>query len=407
MKRIMKSILLVMALAFVSVAGLSVSAKAAAITGLKQTGASTSSFEVTCATDLNTSYYALEVSTDQVNWTVKDKSTDGSFYVGDLAAGSTYYVRATGFADYYLKQPVATVSEVIDVVTVPNATGAKLTQTGATTSSMTYTISGVSGANMYALGSNYSFAKSTIMAKGNSSTLTASKLLPGTSYNVYAYAGRRSSVGYEAWPSYDLAADYSGNTLPGKISKANFGVTTGFTNIDTYYWGVYTGACDGVVYRFQNKKGKTIRTVVGESGQSSNGTISNRITNIGGTFYKVSVAPYVTCGTKRVYGEWSPVKCFAVTSNVKWVRKVSQKKMKLSWKKVSGAVKYQISISTSQNSGYKKVTTTKKRTAIVKKCGKKRLKKGKKYYIRIIPMIKSGKKYKKADLYYTGYTTFY
>ena len=70
------------------------------------------------------------------------------------------------------------------------------------------------------------------------------------------------------------------------------------------------------------------------------------------------------------------------------------KKLTVKWSKVTGAKSYTVSISTKQSKGFKKVKTVKasKRKVVIKKYGKKKLKKGKIYWIRIVPNVKSGKK---------------
>lgn len=57
-------------------------------------------------------------------------------------------------------------------------------------------------------------------------------------------------------------------------------------------------------------------------------------------------------------------------------------------------------ISTSKESGFKTVKSTKAKTTAltIKKCGKSKIKKHKTYYIRILASTKSGKKTYKSDL---------
>ena len=59
--------------------------------------------------------------------------------------------------------------------------------------------------------------------------------------------------------------------------------------------------------------------------------------------------------------------------------KAGKKKVSVSWKKVTGAKKYEVYRSAKKKSGYKKVSTVKTN----KLTDKKKLKKGKKYYFRV------------------------
>ncbi len=77
--------------------------------------------------------------------------------------------------------------------------------------------------------------------------------------------------------------------------------------------------------------------------------------------------------------------------------KASGKKVVCSWKKLGGVSGYELYYSTKKNSGYKKVTVTKKLTAT-----KNNLTKGKRYYFRVRAYKKVGKKY-----YYGAWSTKY
>lgn len=66
----------------------------------------------------------------------------------------------------------------------------------------------------------------------------------------------------------------------------------------------------------------------------------------------------------------------------------------MKWKKVSGACGYQVYVSTKSNGGFKKVRSlsSKKSSYTITKCGKKKLKKGKTYYVQLRYQTKVGKK---------------
>ena len=80
--------------------------------------------------------------------------------------------------------------------------------------------------------------------------------------------------------------------------------------------------------------------------------------------------------------------------------------IQLNWKKVKGASNYTVYISDKQNSGYKKVGTynSKKTSATIRKFGKKALKSGKTYYVRIdasknVKVNKKSKTFKNTQYY--------
>ncbi len=379
----------------------------AAITELKQTDAGTSSITVSCSTDLLTKYYVLYVSADQQNWVEKDYSTNpNALDANGLAAGSTYYVYVRGAADYdwvddydnkiweWTTEP----SPVMEVVTVPNGSSAKLVQTGATKNSVTMELTSVTGANYYVLGSASSYSTAQIYNASTTPTMTASGLRENASYYMYGFACRKAATtGFIAHPNFASSSDYGAKTLSGKINTKNFGLSSIFSNIDVYYFNIASGiVSDGYQYQFQTMKGKVKKDIVQTS-------TSVRLESfINGTFYKYRVRSYVDCGAGKVFSEWSDFRYIGMSKKVSGVSKVRGKKrtIRCSWKKVSGASQYVVYISKSQDGGYKKVKTlsAKKNSIVINKIGKKKLKKNVKYYVRIVTKAKVGKKYKTSDV---------
>ena len=124
-------------------------------------------------------------------------------------------------------------------------------------------------------------------------------------------------------------------------------------------------------------------------------------------FYQIKVRGYVNLSNnKKAYGEWSDVLYFAKDPSYKLSVKTSKKKIQLNWKKVKGASNYTVYISDKQNSGYKKVGTynSKKTSATIRKFGKKALRSGKTYYVRIdasknVKVNKKSKTFKNTQYY--------
>lgn len=390
MKKI-KRLLVVAAMALVLGAA-SKAQSQAAVTGVKQVDDSTSSVTVKCDAVLQANYYYLEMSTDKVNWVYMDVSSNpNSLYTSGLTAGRTYYARV-GICDdweYVNSVQIPTnpreVSAVTDIVTAPSGSP-KVTQTKATTKSFSVVINGMTGANYYCV--NYN---NLTLAQGASNTLTtAGTLLPGTGYWIRAYAGRRSSSGYIAYGSYDYEQM---KTLANAVPKGSFGIRNAWLNIDIFDFSVAAGNVnvDGWQWQLTNAKGnKVLRTGAGSSFSTS---------GLKGTFYKYRVRSYVECGTGKNYSAWSAFKTVAVPKSVSV--KGSKKALRVSIGKVSGSTKLAVYVSTKEKSGFKKVKTVsaKKRSLTIKKIGKKKLKKGKTYYIKVVPMAKVGKKTIKAETY--------
>lgn len=173
---------------------------------------------------------------------------------------------------------------------------------------------------------------------------------------------------------------------------------------------------DSVCYGFEavcyNRKGKPVQTV-DESYYRSASFSKTNSQNI----YSVKVRAYtwINGGTEKIYGDYSKT-LYAVPQPKITSKKSDLKRnsVNLKWKKVTGATKYDIYVSRSEKSGYKKVATVKsnkKSYKITKFKGKTLNIHNKTHYIKIVTHAKFGKKTVKSSskpqLSVYTYTTYY
>lgn len=382
-------------------AGMLVFSKAdskAAVTGVTQTDGDNSSIGLQWNADLGAESYAIQFSQDGSTWVTVETTSSASDTVYSLTAGSTYYARVGSFSTYSWKidktntpTPASGWSEPVEVVTAPNADGMTLIQTGAATNSITMKSSDVVGANLYQL-----YTGDFQIGESTTSTIKSSVALnTGTSYDVKCYPCRKAeTTGFIAKSGY--ASKWGVKTLTNKVASSNFGFTNIWYNLNDYKIGIYAdsavGAYDGVQVQLQTPAGKNKRTC-------SNDGNTVEIRNFNGTFYRYRIRTYVSCGNnKKAYSAWSSYRYAGLSSKIS--AKANKKSVKLSWSKVKNASGYKVMISTSKESGFKTVKSTKAKTTAltIKKCGKSKIKKHKTYYIRILASTKSGKKTYKSDL---------
>lgn len=361
------------------------------VTGLKQTDSSNSSIKVSWDAQIyQYCRYEVYLSRDKVQWRVQtseDGTSSPEYTISGLSAGKTYYVRVLAFTyDNPDRKNATQYSDVLEVVTAPEYK-TTITQIGATATGMTLKWNAVSGANGYAVyiaanGSSSSKYLDTV----KTNTVTITNLKPGQTYSVQVYPVRTSSANYVASASYGYSSKYGLKTLPSKVKNLDI----------TYYWSsikevkaVWGDAnADGYqvqVYTYNGKKPIKTYSTTSECAFMKNITQK--------TFYKFRVRGYVTIGTDKKYGTWSdymefsqPVKCTAKTGQIK------SKVISMSWTKMKGAKNYTVYMSTSLNSGYKKIATTKSTKLKVSKFKKKALKWNKNYYFYVVANRKSGKK---------------
>ena len=365
------------------------------VSSIRQTGADRTSVTVEANSVLGASGYCLQLSEDNVNWTTMQKTTSTTIRASSLSSGHSYYARVCLY-DANKAEILGSESPAIEVVTAPSATGSgtvKAVQQSATQTGFSAAITGVSGANWCRITYN-----NQVIGEGSpSNTAINSTLNAGTRYWCDVIACRRSSTGFVATGAYDYI--YL-KTLSPAINSSNFGASyvspvSNSASFSASNSGHYT---DGFDWQFATPKGKVKRTQSVTTSYSTTCTIN--VSNfIKGGFYKYRVRTFVNCGTNRVYSDWSPYRTIACPKKIsaKLIKKT--RAVKVSWSKDNYASKYDILISTKENSGFKKVKTVKSRSITISKCGKKKLKKNTKYYVRIIPKAKIGKKLTKAEVY--------
>lgn len=374
-----------------------VDANAAPVT-VQQTKAGDTSFDISWSSVQGATNYCYVVSTDSsfsnVIYSSESKNTSenvGSISAG-LIAGSTYYVSVgyTTSKEYYnipdvktyddLKKYYTEPSAPLEVVTAPaEPTAVKFVGADDTTATLAY--DACAGATGYDIEYNNGIVGTT------TDTTYRLPVIDGAGTLVRVYPYRTSSTGFKAIGSYKACFDFS--KLTTTISKDNFGIVDALTNINVFYFAA-VGYGSGVDLEAVPVNGKgNAFTITGSLNSKYSLRSDNQVTK--GTMYKYRVRAYVTTtDNQKVYGNWSDYRYFINTKDSKYVS--SGKKIKLKWGKLKGVTKVKVQIATSENGSYKtcKVLSSKKRAYNITKCGKKPLKRGKKYWVKITYQTKGG-----------------
>lgn len=329
----------------------------------------------------------------------KNETTEHAFY--GLNSGKTYYVQigthASGW-DYTNGCAPADVvwSDAVEVVTRPNSVeGKNITVEGATETSITVSWKAVEGATSYRAlaynkrgGEDESNAVS-VISNGTSAEITG--LQKNVKYMVKVLPQKtNSSNTYTTKEPYDYGLE-DVPTLPTKITGVNcerfdMSVKKG---VARFAWDENPAAVgyQYEIYKYNGNKVLTKGYVNGLYQTVTNSKLKTR------QVYKIRVRGYINKSNgEKVYGAWSDYEyfCRMAGSDVS-LKKSGSNKLKTSWKKVTGATGYTIYLGTSSgtaNVKYKKVGTTKKNSYTIKT----KIKKGKYYYVRVIPNYKKGKK---------------
>lgn len=384
MKKSVKMLLAVCAFAFTVLLVSGTESKAAVNLGLKQTDAGSNSVDLQWNAYLGAGCYHIQLSTDGNTWTDMEHSSYPTDTVYKLSAGAAYYARVVVYSgSHYSGETPITVSETAVVATKPSEVQ-NLTQTGATTNSVSMSWSPVAGANGYIIYAyvNYNWVQ---VATSTSTSATISGL-PASSKVGYCVAATRGVTGGTVLG--DKSDSVYMRTVPAQVSRIAMSAYWQYLNDAQFEWTNMNNA-DGYQYEVTSNSGKK---------KYFSGTTTSSYVDVKpfpkGVFVKARVRAYITIGNQRVYGAWSPYTYTASNKKVTAKRYSNGKKISLKWKKISGAAGYQVYISTKSNSGFKKVKSlsSKKTKYTITKYGKKKLKKGKIYYVQLRYQTKVGKK---------------
>lgn len=184
------------------------------------------------------------------------------------------------------------------------------------------------------------------------------------------------------------------------IKRAEFSICLGSTALNsatsyskiTLKWNRVPGAGGYEVQRSTRASSgfKPVKKIT--SGQTL--SYADSSTKFNSTYY-YKIRPYCTVNSQTVYGEWSSVKKQTkqvAAPRITRVKEVSGR-MRIAWKKVSGASGYALYRSTSENGKYKKIATLTKSSKV--SYTDKKISKGKVYYykVRAYRKVKSKKYY--------------
>ena len=310
-------------------------------------------------------------------------TVDQSFIHSELTAGVTYYYKLRSFKTV---SGVINYSSFTDVeaLTLPPLVPAGLSVEKTDYSSLKINWKHVNNADGYEVycvaSSNGSYR---IVKDTTDNTYTHQNLTIG---NTYYYKIRSyKKVGEERYYSDFSTVNSQTLTIPKPINvKAS---SAGATAIKLS-WNKVSKVSGYAIFRSNTKNGKykEIKTVNAKKTSYSNKNLTK------GKTYYFKVKAYLLVNGSKIYSDSSDAAKYKATlsgpSGIE-AKRVNSSSIKISWKKVVGATKYEIYSSTSKKGSYKKIdTVSSKKSSYISK----NLEKGKTYYYKIKAVQKIGKK---------------
>ena len=200
-----------------------------------------------------------------------------------------------------------------------------------------------------ALGKSYSNPTRTVHLAASKTSYVFTGLKPYSVYFVrvyYNYTSLATGREYKSWYSVKI------QTVPDKVTNITYNFSTGQKGFNIL-WNAPSGDSYGVSYQFilTDINGKTMKSIR----QSRRYFYSNtyKVTRVA----RARIRPYIEIAGKVYYGSWT-VKSIVpqpVISTDKTQTFIKDGKLTLTWSRVTGAQNYAVYISTTQDSGYKRV----------------------------------------------------
>ncbi|MBR1744062.1 MAG: fibronectin type III domain-containing protein, partial [Lachnospiraceae bacterium] len=211
-------------------------------------------------------------------------------------------------------------------------------------------------------------------------------------YTFKVYAVRKSAGDFYAYNSKSYKK-ITAKTINEAITTEKFDVKGMDFSNDKYTFGV-DGTYQAKGYELQ------LRTMAGVEKKTFTSAGFKKIVVedlIKGHFYKYRVRTYIAFDSKTAYSKWSADKYIGVGEDAFGV--ISLKKIKITWKKVVDATGYEVSISTDGKNYWtlKTVPASSARKVTVTHVGGYRIRLNRRYYFRIRPISKDGKKTIKSE----------
>lgn len=314
-----------------------------------------------------------------------------------LASGTSYFVR--------FKQN-NTWSDSMEISTAPNASELSETakQTSVDKNGATITWGTAYGATGYIIYTPKSNLSSSVKKVASVNTNTATiKIDKTTTFRIVPV--RKLSTGLLVIDKQKRGVTLSGvRPFPKKVKKNKQVKEINLSDDKVKVEWQKMDDVDGFqlqYYNYKNKGKKNIKL----SGFEHIATLSSKKMS----FMKFKVRAYVLIGKKKVYGDWSKeavVSPDITRATFSIIQKDcgSHPEADLTWKKVKGAKKYEVYMSTSFDRGYKKIATTKKTKLHVSRYAGSQMRFAVQYYFKVVGVTKiNKKKYHTLNISYKGF----
>lgn len=372
-------------------AGFQNDASAAELKNIKQTACNKNAATVTWKEVEDADFYKCTL-TDEKDFNIVDDVNEAEYTFTGLSAGKSYQLQIMAYKGEEL---LAESSETYEVVTTPDITNYKVTQTDAGENYVTLTVQGAEGANYYIVTKTGADGEqvAACATKKTVKNIKVKDLKENKKYTYKVYAVRKSEGDFYAYNSKSYKK-LSVKTINEKVPVEQFDNKKIDFDHDIYTFGIDNSSYLADGYELQ------LRTMDGtEKKRFTSKGLKNVLTvedMIKGHFYKYRVRTYITCGDKNAYSKWSDDKYIGVVEQISVT--ISLKNAKITWKKAEGATGYKISVSTDGRNFYTSRTVSSSTSKVVlTRIGGYRIRTNKRYYFRVTPISKDGSKTIESD----------
>jgi len=266
-----------------------------------------------------------------------------------LKPGTVYYVRVRAYNGSEYSTAVK-----VKAATAPLAPKT-ITQTGATSNSVTLSWDASAGATGYMIRFGTTAGKSKDIQRISTTSCKLTGLEPDSQYYVAIYP--LVAVTKNFFASQNCVDNAKVVTAAGALKSVKMTDWDVKTNIMMFSWDNTVKFESGYELELSKADGTVIKTYNISGTRTSMRAISNK--KVKNTPFQYRMRSYTMLAGVKNYGDWSEYGYAVPQANVT-AKKVSDTSVQLSWKKVTGAQSYTIYRATKEGGKYKKVATVKK-----------------------------------------------
>lgn len=336
--------------------------------------------------------YSVYTSVTKKDWMLRSVTKDTHLTMSGLGTGCKLYLKVVA----QVGEETGADSSIIQIVTAPTRVK-NVRQIDAGKGKVTFAWDALDDVDRYFIFDAYT--QPVVLDNPSNNKTTIAGLADNEIYDFYVAGVIISENGFVAVGQtiFNGTSHVRTKTLPGKLKSSEYK-----RSYENGKWNLTVSTkvpvnTDGTQIRFYYAKGKKVISTFSQSATMNTFKYKNK-------FICYRGRAYMSYGNVIYYGPWTSYRYFA---NMKITAKCKKGVTKVRWKKVQGAKRYLVYVSKKHNAGYRYAGSVVKNAIDIRNYAGLKFSKKQKCYIKIIPQVYEGGKYKSSEIESYGQVTYF